>query len=235
MRITLISICALLAFSVSRAQQAAPQPAPSEQRPLVAKFSGGMSPFGIFNNRIKIDLEHGIPGKSILLCLNPTFYTGYTDIYTDTRSLDTNGKLADFGDDQVSGFGGEAMVKFVRTLNTRRLTQVYGGIGLGYHKVNLKFMDYSWASFEEGGLRYYRYALGEQEENIKRIEGIACFGMKVYAGNFFYFDSSIGLLVQKSNITSTLPVVRKHYQGVMDFGNTGTNLRFTFTMGVSLF
>lgn len=200
------------------------------------KFSIGFSPMGIAINRIRFELETGVNKKSpILLSVAPIIYSGTTSQYNNTRNIPPDNSKNSYSTDNVGGVGGELMAKFTRITDPIRIKMIYGGVGLGYHNINLTFEDYNWTPYQQDGLEYYSYNLGPQEETIKRVDVFGVFGGRIYVNKAFYLDGNVGLMYQKSSISSTLLVNRDHLNGPLDYGYTGLNYRFNFTVGISLF
>ncbi|MES2628065.1 MAG: hypothetical protein V4616_03765 [Bacteroidota bacterium] len=199
------------------------------------KFSFGFSPLSVFFSKVKLDFETGFQSKNpMLLSLSPVIYTGETYIYSNTRNIGPDNERTSNGD-LVSGFGAEAQLKMARVIDADNLFMLYGGVGLGYHDISLKFTDFGWSTYREDGLEYYEYGIGDEKERIKRVDVFVNLGLRAYVNRRIYFDLSAGFVYQNSTITTTQSFSRPHRSGILDFGNQGANLRGNFAVGFSIF
>jgi len=227
---TIISIALVTLVSLNLCAQ---EIEPARQQP---KFSFGFAPLSLLFNKTRFELETGVGKKSpVMISVSPIFYSGTTQMYSNTRHIKPDNSEADYSSDLVSGMGGEMGIKFMKVLDPFHLSMIYYGFGVGYHKINLSYQDYDFQPYQEDGLTYYNYQLGDVREDIQRTNVFGLLGGRTYAGNRIYFDLSIGLGYQKSNIKSSAFQPRDHESSIFGFGYTGFCYKAVLSVGFSLF
>ncbi len=204
---------------------------------VTPKFSFGFSPLAMLLGKARFDFETGFKQNRnpILLSVSPIIYSGSTAMYRDTRSNGPDNERIYNSNDEVSGTGVELQLKITKVVDPRELFMVFAGVGMGYHNINLKFQDYTWNQYQEEGLTYYQYTLGDQSEKIQRFDIFANLGLRTYINRFFYFEASAGFSSQNPTITSSLYQTRRHDNGAIDYGYSGINVRGNIAIGFSLF
>ncbi len=238
----LISLFLILSTAIVTSAQSAPliesDTNSAYPRPAyLPRLSFGFSPFSLTVNRLRLEAETGINGNlPMLFSIAPIFYTGTTTLYANSRQQPINSTQSNKSNfDKVSGIGAELGLKMFMATDELQYRFLYWGAGIGIHSIRLDFEDYNWEVSQENGLNYYNYFQAPQVEKIKRTDLFCMIGGRIYASNLIYFDGSIGVQYQHTSISSTQYVVRNHYNGPLDFGYKGGNLRMNFTLGFSLF